>query len=141
MLALRTDPLLDLTGNGMVDFSDFFVFADAFGGGSQAKLLALAQEHLCLPPIAQLGHNYPNPFNPSTTISYRLARDEDVVLTIWSLAGQLVRDLVHAPQPAGHYSVTWDGRAESGSLVANGVYLYQIRAGDFQMARKMVLMK
>jgi hypothetical protein len=85
--------------------------------------------------------NHPNPFNPETTISYQLSHEEVVVLSIWNLAGQLVRELVHAPQAAGHYSVTWDGSDGAGSPVANGVYLYQIRAGEFQRARKMVLMK
>ena len=75
------------------------------------------------------------------TISYQLAHEDDVVLSIWNLAGQLVRQLVHARQRAGYHSVTWDGRDGAGSNAANGVYLYQIRAGDFQAARKMVMMK
>ena len=112
-----------------------------FGDEVKLDLEARSQPISPLPREFDLRHNYPNPFNPSTTISYRLPHEEQVLLSIWNLAGQLVRELVHAPQAAGHYSVTWDGRDEVGSLVANGVYLYQIRAGDFRMARKMVLMK
>jgi len=85
--------------------------------------------------------NYPNPFNPSTTIYYRLAREEEVVLSIWNLAGQLVRELVRETQSPGQYSVTWDGRDETRGPVANGVYLYGVRAGGSRLARKMVLMK
>ena len=94
-----------------------------------------------LPTTYALGSNYPNPFNSTTTIAYELPSEQEVVLLIWNLAGQRARELVHTRQAAGSYSVTWDGRDGTGSPVANGVYLYEIRAGDFQMARKMVLMK
>ena len=94
-----------------------------------------------LPAGFALAPNYPNPFNPSTTISYQLSQAEDVVLSIWNLAGQLVRELVRAPQTTGHYSVAWDGRDGAGGLLANGVYIYEIRAGDHRAARKMLLMK
>ena len=113
----------------------------SFGDEVQLDLEATSQVSSSRPTEFALGPNYPNPFNPSTTITYQLARDQEVVLSIWNLAGQLVRQMVHAPQAAGHYSVTWDGRDAAGSLAANGIYLYQIRAGDYQSARKMVLMK
>jgi len=113
----------------------------AFGDVVQVDLVATTEPGSALPLAFALGLNYPNPFNPNTTISYQLAHEEEVVLSIWNLAGQLVQELVDAPRAAGHYSVTWDGRDEAGTLVANGVYLYQIRAGDFHRARKMVLMK
>ena len=112
-----------------------------FGDVVQLDMEATSWLGSLLPTASVLGHNYPNPFNPSTTISYQLAQEEEVVLSIWNLAGQLIRDLVHAPQPAGHHSVTWDGTDGSGRLVANGVYVYRIRAGAFQSAQKMVLAK
>jgi len=112
-----------------------------FGDVVQVDLEAVSPPVSPLPTASALMQNYPNPFNPSTTISYQLARDEEVVLSIWNLAGQLIRELVHTRQVAGHYSVTWDGRDSAGSLVANGVYLYEIRARDFRAARRMVLMK
>ena len=85
--------------------------------------------------------NYPNPFNPSTTITYQLPEGEKVELTIHSLTGQRVVRLVSATQPAGYYTVTWDGRDEVGRQVAAGVYLYEIRAGAYRAVRKMVLVK
>jgi len=111
--------------------------------GDEVKLDLAVTGHVpsALPTVFALGHNYPNPFNPSTTISYQLPSEQEVVLSIWNLAGQLVRELVHAPQPAGHRSVTWDGRDTEGNLAANGVYVYEIRAGGFRSARKMLLMK
>ena len=113
----------------------------AFGDEVRLDLEATSQVASLLPTEFVLAHNYPNPFNPSTTIKYQLPSEQEVVLSIWNLAGQLVRELVHTRQAAGNHLVTWDARDESGGLVANGVYLYRIRAGDFQSARKMVLMK
>jgi len=159
------DAVCDLNEDGRVDLADFFIFADQLGKSSTATKLvgegrakesvygyALEQEYGLteemisehegvMPATFSLWQNYPNPFNPTTTISYLLAQDEEVTLSIWNLSGQLVRELVHEVQPDGSYSATWDGRDGAGKLVANGVYLYQIRAGDFRSARKMVLMK
>ena len=76
-----------------------------------------------------------------SAISYQLPSDRDVKLSIWNLAGQRVRELVHGPQAAGYYMVTWNGSDGAGRLVANGVYLYGLRAGDFRFLRKMLLVK
>ena len=112
-----------------------------FGDLVELDLKSRGQPGSLLPPDPALGPNYPNPFNASTTITYQLPSEQQVILSVWDLAGQLVRGLVQAPQTAGCYSVTWDGRNGEGSRTANGVYIYQIRAGEFQSARKMVLVK
>ena len=83
----------------------------------------------------------PNPFNPSATIRYQLAESEGVTLAIYDLLGQKVRVLVSETQPAGHYSVRWDGRNEAGQLVSSGVYLYRLEAGNFTEARKALLLR
>ena len=83
----------------------------------------------------------PNPFNPSATIRYQLAESEGVTLAIYDLLGQKVRVLVAETQPAGHYSVRWDGRNEAGQLVSSGVYLYKLEAGNFTEARKALLLR
>ena len=75
------------------------------------------------------------------TISYQLAHEDDVVLSIWNLAGQRVRQLVQGYHPAGRYSAAWDGRDDSGAPVANGVYLCRARCGELEIVRKMVLAK
>jgi hypothetical protein len=124
------DVSVPLTGDGAIDL-----------GTHNGPVDLTVRVMTALPSAFALAQNYPNPFNPSTTFSYQLADDAEVVLSIWNLAGQLVRQLVHVRQPAGSHSTVWDGRNESGSLVANGVYLYEIQAGDFRSARKMVLIK
>mgnify|MGYP003322819214 FL=1 len=94
-----------------------------------------------LPQAYSLAQNFPNPFNPSTTIRYNLKEAGAVTLRIYDVMGQRVRELVNAPQSAGRYQLTWDGRDQRGTPVANGVYFYELRAGEFRALRKMVLMK
>jgi len=93
------------------------------------------------PRLFSLFQNYPNPFNPSTTISYTLQQPGEVEIKIYDLLGRAVRRLVQASQPAGSYSVSWDGRDERGDLVASGFYFYQMRAGEFQATRRMIFLK
>ena len=90
--------------------------------------------------------NYPNPFNPETWIPYRLARESEVVITIYDTKGRLVRRLALGYQEAGHYAergkaAYWDGRNERGETVASGIYIYHIRAGDYAASRRMVIVK
>jgi len=85
--------------------------------------------------------NYPNPFNPTTTIVYHLPRASQIKLMVYNLAGQLVRTLVDAPQAAGRFQITWDGRDDVGNGVASGVYLYRLEAGNFAETKKMILMR
>ena len=136
-----TDPLYDLDGSGRVDFDDFFLFADNFGREERAKLMALAREHLGLPLPSRLERNYPNPFNPSTTIPFHLSEMAAVRLEIYDALGQKVRTLVEGAQSAGHHQVVWDGRDESGSLAAAGVYIYRLQAGTFSQTRKLLFVK
>jgi len=85
-----------------------------------------------------LAPNYPNPFNPSTTIRYHLPRASRVKLQVYNPLGQVVRTLVEAQQPAGRYTVQWDGRDDSGRQLPAGVYFYRLKAGQFEQVRKCV---
>lgn len=88
------------------------------------------------PTAFRLNANYPNPFNPSTNISFELPVQTQVQLSVYSITGQLITTLVNEVRPAGQHSVTFDA-----SELASGVYLYRIVAGDFAQTQKMVLMK
>lgn len=89
-----------------------------------------------------LGANYPNPFNPSTTIPYDLARSGDVQLTIYNTAGQHIRTLVDGAHDSGQYSAVWDGRNARGDGVASGVYFYRLQVDDGLVDQKsMILLK
>ncbi|UCG52209.1 MAG: choice-of-anchor D domain-containing protein [Candidatus Latescibacterota bacterium] len=94
-----------------------------------------------VPTRYQLLPNYPNPFNPTTTIAYDLPKPTDVRLRIYDVKGRMVRELVNKTQPVGRQEVLWDGRDESNNPVASGVYFYKLIAGDFVQTRKMVLLK
>ena len=85
--------------------------------------------------------NYPNPFNPSTTISYQLPKAEEVRIIIYDLAGRLVRELMNESKDAGSYTVSWDGKNQHSQPVASGMYIYQLRAGEFIQSRKMLFLK
>ena len=85
--------------------------------------------------------NYPNPFNPSSSIQYALGEDGQVTLKIYNMLGQLVRTMVDDFQSAGYHQVVWDGRSESGEAVASGIYVYRLTAGNLVETRKMQLMK
>ena len=86
--------------------------------------------------------NFPNPFNPETTIGYELAESADVTLQIYNVVGQVVRTLMAAEsQSVGRYQVRWDGMDDRGMPVSSGIYFYQISAGKFQDVRKLMLLK
>ena len=93
-------------------------------------------------PIAyRLEANYPNPFNPSTTIRYQLAKAAPTTLTVYNVLGKAVRTLVSEQQSAGNYSIQWDGRDNNGRAVASGVYIYTLQSGSFTESRRMALLK
>lgn len=94
-----------------------------------------------IPEKFALRPNYPNPFNPSTTINYELAENENINLEIYDILGNHVRTLVKRHQQAGSYSIKWDGRDELSQIVASGVYVYRIRAGNFTQSRKMLFLQ
>ena len=121
-----SDPRFDLDGSGTVDFTDFFLFSEQFGQPVRSKLLALAREMIGLPDSAQLQPNVPNPFNNSTWIPYRLAVPGHARLEIYNMLGQRVRILVDEFQAAGTYRPHWDARDQRGTAVAAGVYLARL---------------
>ena len=94
-----------------------------------------------LPEVYALGFNYPNPFNPETTIKYALPQASDVELVIYNSLGQVVRTLVNERQGAGRYAFTWDAANDRGQAVSSGIYLYRLQAGEFAKVRKMLLLK
>ena len=99
-----------------------------------------------LPTTAQLLANYPNPFNPETWIPFELAEDAEVTITIYDVPGQRIRQLQLGQVTAGRYvtagqAAYWDGKSETGQVVASGTYFYQLLAGGYTETRKMVILK
>jgi len=85
--------------------------------------------------------NYPNPFNPETTISFSVSKDGPVTLDVFNIKGQKVNTLVNDIREAGVHQVVWNGKDATGRDVSSGVYFYRMVSGDFENVRKMILMK
>jgi hypothetical protein len=94
-----------------------------------------------LPYHFELSHNYPNPFNPITTIKYSLPNRSHVTIEVYNALGQKVRTLVNREESAGSYTITWDGTNASGKSVSTGVYLYRFQAGNHIESKKMLLLR
>jgi beta-glucosidase len=93
------------------------------------------------PDHYSLGDNFPNPFNPLTTISYDVPVQSVVGIEIYSILGQRVTTLVDSPHAPGTYSVQWDGRDRLGRTVASGPYLYRMIAGQFDRTKRLLFLK
>jgi len=88
-----------------------------------------------------LKDNYPNPFNPVTTLRYEIAVNTNVKITIYDMMGRLVKILTDKMEMAGYKSIKWNGTNDRNEPVSAGLYLYTIQAGDYRKTRKMVLIK
>ncbi len=93
------------------------------------------------PAQFELLQNYPNPFNQSTTICFRLPRQEQIRLIVYDLMGREVKRLAAGDFRPGQYQFQWDGRNAAGKAVASGIYLYQLQSPDRQILKKMMLLK
>ncbi len=100
---------------------------------SQGTVLVQADE---IPQEASLSPNFPNPFNPATTIPFRLEKASQVRLSVYTITGSRVATLVDSEMPAGHHSVQWDA-----AEVASGIYICRLEADGLTATRKMMLMK
>ncbi len=95
-----------------------------------------------VPVVAlELLQNHPNPFNPYTTIRFRIPDRQHVVLAIYDVSGQHIRTLMSAPCEQGEASLEWNGRDASGNAVGSGIYFYQLKAGSKKLSKKMVLLR
>jgi len=127
----------------------FYTIATDNAGNVEMKSVAddsvvvsvASPESPAIPEEFTLYPNYPNPFNPTTTIRYDLPNASDLKLEIYNILGQKVITLVDKKQPAGFHAIQWDGKNSTGVSVASGIYIYRVRAGGFVKARKMLLLK
>ncbi len=128
-LRLVTDVL------GAVDLNLSFI--NNYGTNLQKKeLVQILPSGRSLPQEYELSYNYPNPFNPLTTINYQISKDGFVTLKIYDILGSELKTLVNGYKTIGRYSVNFDA-----SNLASGIYIYRLQAGDFVVSRKMNLIK
>ncbi|MCH9031260.1 MAG: T9SS type A sorting domain-containing protein [candidate division Zixibacteria bacterium] len=109
--------------------------------GESIEVVTGAEKESTLPGNYNLSQNYPNPFNPSTKILFEIPLAGNVALSIFDILGRSVRSLTNERYEAGKHEVIWDGKDDSGSSVASGVYFYRLLSNDKMISRKMTLLK
>ena len=126
--------------NTVIEITDSQTYDSEFGFNRLA--LPAPVQLQTRPEAFALANNYPNPFNPATTIKYALPQAADVELTVYNVVGQVVRTLVAEHQSAGRYVVEWDAANDSGHSLSSGMYFYRLEAGgEFLETKKMLLLK
>ena len=93
------------------------------------------------PEVFSMQPIYPNPFNPSTTISYEVAKRGPVKVTIYNVKGEMVKVLLDRVQESGNHSIVWDGSGSNGFKVSSGIYFCSVRANGSVKTRKLVLLR
>jgi hypothetical protein len=129
--------LVDLGNNGTID--DTLRIGNTLDVKDGRGSLELPREY-------DLGQNFPNPFNPSTTIGYALPQSGRVKLTVHDVLGRLVATLVDEHHAAGRFTAAWDGSTAAGAQASSGLYFYRIEitpesGAAYTATRKMVLLK
>jgi hypothetical protein len=134
--------MADIDGNGSPEIlagSDLSRVV-LLSGGLEAGPVSVS-ENEGLQQRFELLQNFPNPFNPSTTIQLALSLQSDFDITIYDVLGREVRSYSFEHIPAGVHKIAWDGRNSQGAQVASGVYLYRVRSGEITLTKRMLLLK
>lgn len=98
-------------------------------------------DNILKPTVTELVGNYPNPFNPVTTIGYSIKNAGNVTLEVYNLKGQLVKTLVNKHLEAAFHDVVWNGKDNNNKIISSGIYFYKMKAGKYVNTKKMILMK
>jgi hypothetical protein len=141
---------VDAAGN--VALAGYFFGSVDFGGGDLISagvddvfLVQFSEPIATAAPTApaavRLAQNFPNPFNPTTSIAFALPRDIHVKLTVHDLRGRLVRTLSNVGMTAGVHEIRFDGNGDDGRRLASGTYVYRLRAGTELVVRRMTMVK
>jgi len=101
----------------------------------------LEEQKVLLPKKTELVGNYPNPFNPTTTIVFNLNKNAKVEIEIFNILGQKVSTVVNRVFEAGNYHIKWNATNDMGQKLPSGIYLYRLKAGNYTKVKKMVLLK
>jgi len=113
----------------------FFMVDDVLVGGSDNE------DPIVPVTVTTLKNNFPNPFNPETTIAFSTKEATPVTISIYNVKGQLVKTLVNEVKAAGDHNAVWNGTDNNGRPVSSGVYYYKMNAGKYSSTKKMIMMK
>ena len=135
-----THPDYAATGYGYVN--NAVLYGPVWKGPITVSTSAVEESDLSnIPTSFELEQNFPNPFNPTTSIKFGLPTKSHVSIIVYNLLGQEITTLVNEELSAGTHTTEWDGRDKSNSEVASGIYFYKLIAGDFIDTKKMMLVK
>lgn len=148
-IGFELSPAGDFNGDGNNDFLfscrnyDLTAYWDVFmvSGGSYIVTDVKDEQFKALPEKSSLYQNFPNPFNPETTISFDISNKSEVTLKIYNILGKEVKTLLNKQLPAGSYNLEWDGADNAGNLVSSGIYFYNLTSDNISLSKKMVLLK
>ena len=133
------------TGTGTVTWTkdkDYLLEGIALGHSICDGWIDIASKsELDLPHDYGVSANYPNPFNPATTIQYQMPEPGVVKIRIFNLIGQYITTLIEDTKPAGHHTISWDGADKRGMQVAGGAYVMLVEMNNFKKAVKIALLK
>lgn len=110
-------------------------------GSAGDPVIFIAKVGTKVPDSFALSQNYPNPFGPSTEISFDLPVAAHTTLTVLDLKGKAIAYLTNKHLDAGAYIATWNGKNRRGEDIPSGIYTYTLQAGDFSSSRKMMLLR
>ena len=134
---------VELTFSSMIaalDFSDLLPILTVSNGVVATNLEPVTDPGSIATDFV-LEQSYPNPFRTSTRIGYAIPHEGSVQISVYDTLGRLVKTLVEARQPAGMYSIEWNGTDDAGRQLSNGVYFYEIKAAGFTQSRRMMLLR
>jgi len=104
-------------------------------------LIEINIEENKIPEGYNLENNYPNPFNPTTTINYSIPKGGNVRLEIYNSLGEIVNIIQDSYQDAGNHSIMWTGKDSNGNSLSSGIYIYRLISNDFVQVKKMTFLK
>jgi hypothetical protein len=98
-------------------------------------------EAIPVPSVPVISRNYPNPFNPSTTIEFSIPQKAWAKMNVYNIRGQKVKNLINSEIERGHHKIVWDGRDGTNRKVSSGIYFIRLESGGKTNTRKIMLMK
>ena len=132
----------DVSWGRVTDGNKNWKFFDAPTPGTSNGQGSMAPGSVQLPTQYALHQNFPNPFNPGTTIRFDVPKQSDISLTIWDIMGRRVKTLAEKTYQPGYYSIYWNATNEQNGPVAAGLYFYQLKSGNTLIGtHKMILVK
>jgi len=135
------DNWVDWSGDELVVPGYYELYAITLLYGYYNNVTAINESEVFSAADFSLAQNFPNPFNPSTSINFRLQKSKNVKITVYNIQGQVVKELTNRKYSQGEHQVKWNGLNSSGSSVAAGLYFYSMQSASFNQVKRMLLIK